>query len=278
MNTGVRKAYVAGKFYPGSKPEIMDLLEKIREHEEERITFNPEGKRIIGGIIPHAGHVYSGYQAVHFFEALRKASQDFDLFVILHPIHRGGSSDYATDTNRYWNTPLGIMELDREFIEAMEIPESEDIHKWEHSAEVILPIIQFYNFGEKKIVPVGICWQHPDSSREISSKICKAVETTGKKICILASSDFSHFVSPEEGKKLDQKAIDQILYLQPEDLYRTVIKNNLSICGYGPIMALLNYAQSTGSQPRAEILARGHSGEIYPSDSVVDYVTIAVYN
>jgi len=246
--------------------------------EKEKISFDASKKEIIGSILPHAGYIYSGYQTIHFFEALIKTQHQFDLFVVLHPIHRGGSPDFGTDTNRFWNTPLGKLELDQEFIDQMDIPRSEEIHKWEHSAEVLMPFIQYYHFGEKKIVPIGICWQHPESSRIIAKKIRTAEEKTGKKVCILASSDFSHFVNPETGKRLDDKAIDQILDLNPELLYKTITRNNISICGYGPIMSLLYYVNDQVKNVKAEVLARGHSGEVYPSDSVVDYVSIIIYS
>jgi len=279
VNTKIRRAYVAGKFYPGSSLEITNLIENLRENELPRINFNPQNRNIIGAILPHAGHVYSGNHVVHFFEALRSSHQNPDIFLILHPIHRGGMTDYASDENQYWSTPLGKLELDRDFIKAMDLNSEEEIHKWEHSAEVMLPFIQFYNYHDKKIVPIGMCWQHPETSKEIAWKITQAIKLTGKNICILASSDFSHFVEPEKGKLLDQKAIEQILRMDPEGLYNTIRRNNLSICGYGPIMTLIYYATSNYTNViKAEILSRGHSGEVYPSDSVVDYISMIFYS
>lgn len=278
MSAEVRKAYVAGKFYPDSINEIYDLIENIRQHEMEKIHFDTGDKKITGAVLPHAGHIYSGYQTVHFFEALTKSQHNFDIFVILHPIHRGGIPDYGTDVNLYWSTPLGKLELDQQFIDMMDIPRSEELHKWEHSAEVLLPFIQYYHFGNKKIVPVGICWQHPESSRIIAQKIKFAEEKTGKKVCILASSDFSHFMDPETGRIQDDKALREILHLNPEGLYYAITRNNISICGFGPIMSLLYYANSLDQEAKAEVIARGHSGEVYPADSVVDYVSIIIYS
>ncbi|MBE0652659.1 MAG: AmmeMemoRadiSam system protein B [Bacteroidales bacterium] len=277
MKSNVRKAYVAGKFYPDSRLEIYSLIDRIRQKESGRIRFDENRKHIIGGILPHAGHVYSGYQTVHFFEILSRSKQEFDSFVILYPIHRSGNIDYACDENEAWSTPLGILRLDKSFIEAMDIPVSDELHKWEHSAEVILPFIQVYNFTDKNIVPIGICWQHPDSSREIAIKILKARDLTGRKICILASSDFSHFVDPDFGSKQDQMAIDEIIQLNPEGLYKTVLRENISMCGYGPIMALLYYLNSLDIIVKAEVLARGHSGMVLPGSSVVDYVSMVFY-
>jgi hypothetical protein len=276
-NSDVRHAYQAGRFYPATENEIQDLLLQISRKEKENLDFEPEGKNIIGGILPHAGHVYSGYQTVGFFEVLRQTQQDFESFVILHPLHRGGSLDYASDENKYWSTPLGNIALDEEFINAMELKRSAKALDYEHSAEVLLPYLQFFGMGNKKIIPIGIGWQHPESSKEIAHKIFKAVQQTERKICILASSDFSHFVDPEEGEKLDQKALDQILAFDPENLYSTITSNNISICGYGPIMSLMYYCSFQNGKAKVEILSRGHSGMVSPSSEVVDYISLVFY-
>ncbi len=50
--------------------------------------------------------------------------------------------------------------------------------------------------------------------------------------------------------------------------------NNISVCGYGPVMVLTEYANLTSENARSEILRRGNSGDIYHTDEVVDYISI----
>jgi len=276
MSIEVRKAYVAGKFYPGTRLEITNLIEQLREGVDLKDV--PEANDIIGGILPHAGYIYSGIHALHFFEYIKRMNYSPDIFVLLHPIHRGGVPDFASDSHRYWSTPLGKMEIDEEFVEAMGIERADEIHRWEHSGEVLLPFIQYYQFNASRLVPIGVCWQHPDSSHELAEKIIHAKASTGKSICLLASSDFSHFLSPEEGLKQDELAIEKILKIDPEGVFRRIQRNNISICGYGPIMTLLYYADSISDRPAVKILSRGHSGQVSPSESVVDYVSMLVYD
>jgi AmmeMemoRadiSam system protein B len=95
---------------------------------------------------------------------------------------------------------------------------------------------------------------------------------------IIASSDFSHFETPAEGERKDDMVLEQIKNQDTEKLYDTVIKNRISVCGYGPIMTLIEYSRLVSDRPRSSILARGHSGKTRPSDSVVDYITILFYN
>jgi AmmeMemoRadiSam system protein B len=55
------------------------------------------------------------------------------------------------------------------------------------------------------------------------------------------------------------------------------VDNNISVCGYGPIMALMEYSKFRSDEPRADILSRGNSARTYPSDEVVDYVSMIFY-
>jgi AmmeMemoRadiSam system protein B len=51
----------------------------------------------------------------------------------------------------------------------------------------------------------------------------------------------------------------------------------VSICGYAPIMTLMEYSKLITKNPKSKILRQGHSGEVYPSNEVVDYVSILFY-
>ena len=55
-NLPVRKAAVAGQFYPGDA----EALEKYFEKEFNQITIAPNDKKVRAIIVPHAGYMYSG--------------------------------------------------------------------------------------------------------------------------------------------------------------------------------------------------------------------------
>ncbi len=277
MENTVRKAYVAGKFYPATGPDISELLGKIRNKAKPEIDYGLSGKHIIGAILPHAGYIFSGYQAIHFFEILAAGTQAVETYIIVHPIHRGSEQDFAADDNDSWRTPLGDIPVDQEFIREMGIERSGKLHQWEHSAEVMIPFIQEYSGCQARIVPIGMGWQHPDPSEKIAASVLRAEKATGRKTCMIASSDFSHYLDPETGRRKDQLVIDHILNMEPEAIFETVRKNDISVCGYGPIMTLMYYARTKYPGVKVRILSRGHSGEVYPSESVVDYISILFY-
>lgn len=270
----IRHPFVAGRFYPGTAQEIKDLLEKIRISEFSGIHYELADKMIYGAILPHAGHLYSGYETVHFFEILHRTKQEFDSFVILHPIHRGVAPEFACDASERWSTPLGEIDLDLDFIEKSGIPVSSEQQKWEHSAEVILPFIQYFIPYSFKIIPVGISHQTPEIAEKVSLCLVNATKKTGRKICIIASSDFTHYADPEKGKCMDEKVLEKIMNNDPEGIYRVIIDNNITVCGFGPIMTIICYLKKIPGDFKTTILRRGHSGEVIPSESVVDYISI----
>jgi len=95
---------------------------------------------------------------------------------------------------------------------------------------------------------------------------------------VLASSDFSHYVEPGYGEQQDDLVLEEIKNLDSDRLYINVLENNISVCGYGPIMTLIEYAKLVSDQPKSTILSRGNSGKTAPSSSVVDYISILFYS
>jgi AmmeMemoRadiSam system protein B len=270
----VRKPVVSGAFYPGSGKEIHLLLDRILESEKGNIEIRYSEKPLIGCVVPHAGYIYSAYEAVHFFEIIRRSEYRFETFVIINPNHTGYGQYMEIDSSDAWETPLGQVRLDTELASLMDLPRSDTAQSQEHSAEVMVPLLQKFIPYEYRILPICMLKQNPSTSRELAEKIKNAGDRTGRKLMIIASSDFSHFETPEEGHRKDGLVLEQIERLDTEKLYETVLKNRISVCGYGPIMTLMEYAGMVSAGPRSTVLARGHSGKTRPSGSVVDYVTI----
>jgi AmmeMemoRadiSam system protein B len=273
----MRHPAVAGRFYPGTAHEIRQQLSRILEKERPGIDLSLGEKEIIGAVVPHAGYMFSAYEAIHFFEILKHSEQQFDTFFIINPNHTGYGEAICLDENDAWETPFGDVELDKEFHELLSFPESSDGHRFEHSGEVMVPLLQYSLNYPFRIVPITLSRQNPHNAALIANSIFKANEILGKRICIIASSDFSHYVDPHEGNKLDQYVINEILNMNTEGVFREVREKEISVCGFGPIMTLMEYAKLADETPRTRVLRIGHSGEVIPSSEVVDYVTVLFY-
>jgi len=275
MNT--RNAVVEGQFYPATKERI---FEQIREIERANRYLVPELSpvRIFGAVLPHAGHIYSGYQTIPFFQLIKRLEMYPETFVIIHPNHSGLGQSVAVDDSDVWHNSVGEVPMDRDFASSLDLPFDRWAHFKEHSAEVIIPFLQYYLTDHPfSIVPICMKDQSYQSALLIAKQIKKAVRETGHKIMLIASSDFSHFLSPEDGQIKDQHILENILARNAQGIEVAVKKHQISACGYGPIMTLMEYASAIESDYNVEILARGHSGEVIPSREVVDYISMIMY-
>ena len=273
-----RKPYFSGRFYPASKSELQNLIARILDIETERIELSFSEKNIIGAVVPHAGYMFSGYQAVHFFEILKNSKEKFDTVFIINPSHTGMGEKISLDANTHWETPFGISEIDMDFMQNLSFAVSEEAHSFEHSGEVILPFLQYFIDYDFKILPITIKMQDYENSNAVANEIFIANQKLKKKILILASSDFSHQVQPDIGKKYDDLVIKQILDFNAKRVEQIIRRKNISVCGYGPIMTLIQYSKLINKNPKSKVLRYGNSGEVMPSDSVVDYASILMYS
>lgn len=228
----IRKPVVAGRFYPSTASEIKKQIEEIKQKEHPLINLNLKDKSILGGVIPHAGYMFSAYQAVHFFEIVKQSKQPFETVVIINPNHSGLGHEIAFDNNEKWETPLGKVDVDTEFGQKMGISISGVEQQNEHSAEVMVPFLQHFLDFPFKIAPITLSHQTFKNAKYLAQKIKDVVDLTHRKILIIASSDFSHFLTPEQGKKRDAYVIENILNLNSVGVEKVVKEKNISVCGY----------------------------------------------
>jgi AmmeMemoRadiSam system protein B len=253
------------------------LIEKIYQLEKGNIRTGLSNKTIIGGVVPHAGYIFSAPQAVHFFKIVSLSQQKFDTIVIVNPSHTGYGEDISLCGHTAWDTPFGLIDVDTDFARETGLKTSALAHQQEHSGEVMLPLLKYFLSYDFKIIPITLRIQTPEKARQVAHAIDKAQKVSNKKILMIASSDFSHYVSPEHGKKQDDFVIDEILKLDTDEIYRQVRQQNVSCCGYGPIMSLIEFTKLSHQSPGIELLARGHSGQVMPSDEVVHYISMLMY-
>ena len=271
--TNVRPPGVAGMFYPSEKDKLSALIEKLYRQEEPQISPEPVSGTIIGGIVPHAGIEYCGRQAVHFFDSVRHNEPDPDTVIILHPNHHGAGPSLSVDDHHYWEVSNGIIKTDMEFARQLNLPLSATAQAREHSAEVIVPYILHFFSDFVKLVSVNMVDQSYGAARELAAKMHDAARKLKRRILVIASTDFSHFVSRSEARKMDDIVLDEITSRNPEGVYRSIKENYISVCGYGPIMTLMEYSSLLDHDYKTRILSRGDSGNIKGSSDVVSYVS-----
>lgn len=279
VNRTIRKPAVAGQFYPASASKLRQMIEKIDRTIDDEMSNFPGEIPILGGIVPHAGYQYSARQAIPFFKLVSSMKNDIETVVILNPNHHGfGSGPANLSGYQFWSTPLGNLSVDLELSDQIGLAICPEAHDHEHSGEVQLPFLQYYLSEGFRIVMITINDQSWSSCAHLARQIWQAVMSTGRRILLIASSDFSHYETPEEGARRDQLVIDEIMNFNPAGVGDVVKKHRVSVCGYGPIMTLMEFALLMVPKPSARLIKRGHSGEVYLSDNVVDYVSILFFD
>jgi len=278
MNATVRPANFAGRFYPEKLKEVEKVINMYLSAELDKIKLKLASNKIIGGVVPHAGWVYSGYEAIHFYELLKLSAQHFDTVVVVNPNHTGfGKGSFNIDDWEFWDTPLGKIQVDKDFAFLLDIVPDNAAHFNEHSGEVQLPFLKYSLPNPFKLVMITMNAQTVENAKILADKIHHAVEIIGKSVLVVASSDFSHYEKPNEGKVKDQLVIDQILKRDTQSVEHVVKRNQVSVCGYGPIMTLLEFAKLQSSNFEIELLRKGNSGEVKPSDKVVGYASMLCF-
>jgi len=258
----MRHPVVAGQFYPADKESLISMLSDF-----VKPNFD---KRIKACVAPHAGYIYSGRTAGRIYSLLPPA----ETFVIIGPNHTGYGSMVAVSTDK-WKTPLGEVEVDEEFIEAMPkliIDTDEIAHRYEHSIEVQLPFLQFVheNF---KIVPICLGMQDQETVSEVADEILKAEKETGKNVVLIASSDMHHYLPDRKCREADAKVVESILSMDVSKYYKTIYDMQASGRGYGCIGVAILYARAHGC--KAELVHYSTSGDVADKGSVVGYAAIA---
>jgi len=274
----VRYPAVAGTFYPDDASNINLMLNEVISIEKNKINKELIPNEIIGGIVPHAGYKYSAYEAIHFFHFIKNASKKFETFLIINPCHYQSEEDISMDIHTSWSTPIGTVPLDLDLMEFINLPRTQMAQQGEHAAEVILPYLQFFLDYPFKIIPISMSKQSYKSARKLAEMIFKANQVVKRRIAIIASSDFSHQVRPEVGFYNDNLVINRIINNSIRGLYDTIQENNISVCGYGPIMTLMFYSRMLDPNYKVEILARGNSAKYSETELVVDYVSALFYS
>ncbi|MCS7118714.1 MAG: MEMO1 family protein [Archaeoglobaceae archaeon] len=257
----MRKSVVAGTFYPSRREELEKML--------RRFTNPKKDFKIVACVSPHAGYIYSGKTA----GVVHSMLPDAETFVIVCPNHTGYGLPVAV-SKETWQTPLGKVESDLEFIEALPkdmIAEDEDAHSEEHSGEVQIPFLQYLH-SNFKIIVICLHLQDEYTAKEVAKEIIDAENKTGRKIVVIASSDMHHYLPDIECRKRDKIVIDSVLSMNIAKYYRTIYEIDASVCGYGAIAVAMNYAKE--KKANAELVDYSTSGEVSDKSFVVGYAGI----
>ena len=269
MATYVRMPAVAGQFYPGSAET---LLRAIRSYT----NVHGEKLKALGCVVPHAGYMYSGQVAGAVYGRLELPSR----FIILCPNHTGYGEPLAIMSGGSWLTPLGEAPVDEQLAEKLkadmpELIDDVDSQRHEHALEVQLPFLQALK-KDFSFVPITVGTSRFDALVALGQTMGRVIAEQDDPVMIIASSDMNHYESDTKTRVKDRKAIARVLALDAAGLYEVITNEHVTMCGFGPTIAMLTAANALGAK-KAELIKYATSGDVSGDrDAVVGYAGIAV--
>ena len=265
----VRRPAVAGRFYP-AQPEV--LLHDL----ESYLAPSAGTLRAFGCVVPHAGYMYSGHVAGAVYARLELPTR----YIILCPNHTGMGKPLAVMSRGSWETPLGRVEVDEGLASGLlsSCPlasEDADAHRAEHALEVQLPFLQALR-KQFQFVPITVGVGSFEPLQGLGEAMATIIGQAKEPVLIVASSDMNHYEPDAVTRVKDAKAIDRILALDPRGLFDVIMHEDISMCGYGPTVAMLTAARALGAT-EAQLVKYATSGDISGDrNMVVGYAGVIV--
>ena len=185
--------------------------------------------------------------------------------IVLGPNHTGRGHPLAIMNEGAWRTPLGELPIDVDLAadlikEFPALSPDSAAHRYEHAIEVELPFLQVCR-PDAKFVPIAIGTAQLVLLEQLGGALAEVIKKRRTPVLIIASSDMNHYEDDACTRVKDRKAIEKILALDAPGLYETVINESISMCGFGPAVAMLTAARRLGAQ-KAELVQYATSGDV----------------
>jgi AmmeMemoRadiSam system protein B len=271
-----RPASHAGTAYESDPEALRQQLEGYLQ--AARLERQMQGKDSVrawpslrGLIAPHIDLRRGGLCFGHAFSLLQETT-DADLFILLGQQHAGNGALY-TATSKDFETPLGLVRTDRDFLQALARRYDGDLfaeelqHRSEHSIEFLTVFLQHLWGGKRdfQIVPVlcGSFHELFDSDtlphewppvQNFLAALAETMAESGRRVCLIAGADLAHVgrrfgtSEPLTNSYLrwveaeDRRLLERAAQIDPLGFYQQVQKdrNRRNICSVVPIYTLLS--------------------------------------
>jgi MEMO1 family protein len=265
----IRHPAVAGRFYPRDPDDLRADVESFLSSPKKTVAA-------LGCVVPHAGYMYSGHVAGAVYSQLDLPRR----CILMCPNHTGVGQPLAIMSQGAWETPLGCVAIDSQLAEALKqrfplLAEDAEAHRAEHAAEVQLPFLQSRK-PDCTFVPIALGTRRYEILEALGDAIVDTLQALGERVLLIASSDMNHYENDAVTRQKDYKAIERILVMDARGLYDVVLNEDISMCGFGPTVAMLAAARRLGATV-TELVKYATSGDVSGDrERVVGYAGVIV--
>jgi MEMO1 family protein len=186
----IRPPVRAGTFYDADPAACRRHVDKLAASAPLPPNLPPT---LYGGIVPHAGWIYSGTLAALTIKALL-ADQAAPTLVLFGADHTGSARKGEVYESGIWQTPLGDVQIDQELASAIlsagdGLRSNPAAHAYEHSLEVQVPLIRFLG-PAVRIVPIAV--PPTPLAVTIGQAVGRVLATRFPKVRVVGSTDLTH--------------------------------------------------------------------------------------
>ncbi len=271
---GTRKPIASGTYYTSNPELLSSQIDSFLQHAKKTLASS---EKLIALIAPHAGYPYSGQVAASAYRLVQ--GKDYETVVIIGPAHQYGFKGCSIYLRGGFETPLGIAAVDETLASEISrasgygyIPEA---HAEEHSLEVQIPFIQ-KTLPKAKIVPIVMGYQTRTTIITLANSLSKVLP--GKKVLVVASTDMSHFLPKKDANDIDANTASLIKSFNTDLLLTKVQQEENIMCGGGPVISTLLYAQKR-ENAKVDVLDYADTSQSQyekPESWVVGYLSAAI--
>ena len=294
----VRPPAHAGGSYPEDPEELRTMLDGFLA---AGVAAKVRQEAPVAVIAPHIDFRVGGDSYGPAYSALRHSTADtFVIFGVSHQM----SYDAFMISSKDFQTPLGTVETDREFIEhfrenlGFDLTRNEIAHRREHSIEFQVVFLKhIFPDRDFRIVPIltGSLYQYVESGTGDAgndtrlTRMYDQLEATarelGRDVCYIAGADLCH-VGRKFGddfpardilptlRTIDGATLAEAARPDAEGFIRAIasVRNQYRVCGVAPIYATLRTARPGAG----EVLCYGQWDE-EERESAVTFASVAYY-
>ena len=225
-----RPAAVAGRFYPDSRRQLVETVDRLLT-EARPVDESPS----VGIIVPHAAYQYSGPIAAAAYARLAEPPVPVERVVLLGPAHFVPLIGCAVPAAQAFETPLGPVPVDTECCAALvhrpDVVRDDAPHAREHAIEVQLPFLQRVLSREWRLVPVVVGQTEPSV---VADLLEAAVNPRALVVC---STDLSHYLDHDSAVQRDRRTADAIVARRAEAI------GDHDACGAAALRGILTWAK-----------------------------------
>jgi len=257
----IRPSPIAGRWYPGDSSQLAASVDK---YVDAARVPEIDGE-VVGIIVPHAGHTYSGPVAGYAFNAVRDLQPE--LVAVISPMHQPYAQPLLTCAHQAYQTPLGTLKVDQESVSALSDALETELgfgltpvrNDQEHSLEIELPFLQRVLSSEFDLLPVMVRDQTPKVVETLGRALAGVL--VGRSALLVASSDLSHFYDQLQAEQLDAEILSRVEAFDPLGVLQAEEEGKGFACGRNAIAAVLWAARELGAN-KVKVLNHATSGDV----------------